>query len=60
MCVASVDGCSGIRVSWWRVGLCGGCCVVCAAGGLAWVWVRGFSWVQKECRVVWWLVGRVG
>ena len=57
---ASVVGCSGIKVSWRRVGLGGGCCVACAADGLAWVWVRGFSWVQKECRVVWWLVGRVG
>ena len=32
----------------------------CAEDGLVWVWVRGFSWVQKKCRVVWWLVGRVG
>ena len=60
MCGVSVVGCSGIRVSWRRVGRGGGYCVGCAADGLAWVWVRGFSWVQKECRVVWWLVGRVG
>ena len=59
MCVASVDGCSGIRVSWRRVGRGSGCCVGCAEDGLVWVWARGFSWVQKECRVVWWLVGRV-
>ena len=60
MCVASVDGCSGSRVSRRRLGRGGGCCVGCAVDELVWVWVRGFSWVQKECRVVWWLVGRVG
>ena len=60
MCGASVVGCSGMRVSWRRVGLGGGCGVVWAAGGLAWVWVRVFRSVQKECRVVWWLVSRVG
>ena len=56
---ATVDGWLGIRVSWRRVALGGGCCVGCAKDGLIWVWVHGFSWVQKECRVVWWLVGRV-
>ena len=56
---ATVDGWFGIRVSWRRVGRGGGCWVGCAEDGLVWVWVRGFSWVQKECRVVWWLVGRV-
>ena len=34
MCVASVDGCSGIRVSWRRVGRGGGCCVGFAEDGL--------------------------
>ena len=52
MCVASVDKCSGIRVSWRRVGRDGGCCVGCAEDGLVWVWVRGFGLVQKELRVV--------
>ena len=46
LCVASVIGCSGIRVSWWRVGRSGGCCVGRAADGLVWVWGRGFGWVQ--------------
>ena len=55
MCGAFVFCCSGIRVSWRRVGRGGCCCVV-----LAWVCVRGFGWVQKECRVVWWLLGRGG
>ena len=55
VCGAFVLCCSGVRVSWRRVGRGSCCCAV-----LAWVCVRGFGWVQKECRVVWWLLGRGG